>query len=376
MLNKREPKNMLKFYRRHGLALGFLMLGALVALMFGCTPNDPQSTFDADGPVAQSQLNLFWIIFAAGAVVFVAVEGAIIYMMVKFRRRSDDDIPEQVEGNHTLEFAWTAGPTALLVLVAIPTIFTIFDNQVSPDPDALTVDVIGHQWWFEFRYDHPDDPTKDVVFAGDLHIPINEVVNVNLDSVDVIHSFWIPKIAGKVDMIPNADNTMWIEADRTGTYYGQCAEFCGVQHANMRFKVIAQTREDFDSWLRAQAEPAVESQDPLVVEGSKVFRSAGCSGCHATDSITNDGTPGREGPNLTHVASRTNLAGGMFDNRDESGNVNLAILQRNLRTWITDPESVKPGNTMASEGAPYIDPENALDEAELSAILAYLTSLK
>ena len=367
---------MLNLYRRHRMLLGALMLAALVALMFGCTPNDPQSTFDADGPVAQSQLNLFWIILGAGAVVFVAVQGALIYLLIKFRRRSESHIPEQVEGNHTLEFAWTAGPTALVVLVAIPTIFTIFDNQVSPEPGALTVDVIGHQWWFEFRYDHPDDPTKDVVFAGDLHIPVNEVVNVNLDSVDVIHSFWIPKIAGKVDMVPNNDNTMWIQGDQTGTYYGQCAEFCGVQHANMRFKVEVQTREDFDAWLRAQATPPPESQDPLVVEGSKVFRSAGCSGCHAVDPVANDGVAGREGPNLAHVASRTNLAGGMFDNRGEDGNVNLAILQQNLRTWISDPESVKPGNTMASEGAPYIDPENALNEAELSAIVAYLSSLK
>ncbi len=369
---------MLKFFRRHRLTLSFLMLGALLALIFGCTPNDPQSTFDADGPVAQSQLNLFWVIFAAGAVVFVAVEGAIIYMAVKFRRRSESEMPKQVEGNHTLEFAWTAGPTALLVLVAIPTIFTIFDNQVSPEPGALTVEVIGHQWWFEFRYPHPDDATQEVVFAGDLHIPVNEVVNVNLDSIDVIHSFWIPKIAGKVDMIPNADNTMWIKGDRTGLYYGQCAEFCGVQHANMRFKVIVQTKEDFDSWLRAQAEPAIESQDPLVQEGRKVFRgaSAGCSGCHATDSVTNAGTPGRTGPNLTHVASRTNLAGGMFDNRDENGNVNIAILQSNLRTWIHDPESVKPGNLMARQGAPYINPEQSLNEAELSAVVAYLSTLK
>ena len=375
---EREPKNMLNFHRRRKLFLGFLMLGALVALMLGCTPGDPQSTFDADGPVAQSQLNLFWIILGAGAVVFVAVQGALIYLLIKFRRRRDDDIPEQVEGNHTLEFAWTAGPTAIVILVAIPTIFTIFDNQVSPEPGALTVDVIGHQWWFEFRYDHPDDPTKDVVFAGDLHIPVHEVINVNLDSVDVIHSFWIPKIAGKVDMVPNNDNTMWIQSDQTGTYYGQCAEFCGVQHANMRFKVIVHTREDFDAWLRAEATPPEESQDPLVAEGKKVFRSAsaGCSGCHATDPISNDGVAGREGPNLAHVASRTNLAGGMFDNRDESGNVNLSILQDNLRTWISDPESVKPGNTMASEGAAYIDPENALTEAELSAIVAYLSSLK
>ncbi len=369
---------MLKFYRRHRLMLSFLIMGATLALMFGCTPNDPQSTFDADGPVAQSQLNLFWIIFAAGAVVFVAVQSALIYLVVKFRRRSDADVPEQVEGNHTLEFAWTAGPTALLVVVAIPTIFTIFDNQVSPEPGALTVEVIGHQWWFEFRYPHPDDAAKEVVFAGDLHIPVNEVVNVNLDSVDVIHSFWVPKIAGKVDMIPNTDNTMWIQADRTGFYYGQCAEFCGVQHANMRFKVVAQTREDFDAWLRAQAEPAVASQDPLVQEGRRVFRSAdaGCSGCHATESVANKGAPGRTGPNLTHVASRTNLAGGVMDNRDENGDVNLAILQHNLRTWITDPEGVKIGNLMASQGAPYIDPEKALNEAELSAIVAYLSSLK
>ena len=180
-----------------------------------------------------------------------------------------------------------------------------------------------------------------MVFAGRLAYSVNEVINVNLDSVDVIHSFWIPKIAGKVDMVPNNDNTMWIQGNQTGTYYGQCAEFCGVQHANMRFKVEVQTREDFDAWLRAQATPPEESQDPLVVEGSKVFRSAGCSGCHAVDPISNDGVAGREGPNLAHVASRTNLAGGMFDNRGEDGTVNLAILQQNLRTWITDPESVK-----------------------------------
>ena len=130
---------MLNLYRRHRALLGVFMLVALVALMFGCTPNDPQSTFDADGPVAQSQLNLFWIILGAGAVVFVTVQGALVYLLIKFRRRSESHIPEQVEGNHTLEFAWTAGPTALVVLVAIPTIFTIFDNQVSPEPRALSL---------------------------------------------------------------------------------------------------------------------------------------------------------------------------------------------------------------------------------------------
>ena len=367
---------MFTIYRRHRHLFIAALLGALLAMLLGCTPGNPQSTFDAQGPVAQSQLNLFWIIFAAGVVVFVAVEGAIIYSVIKFRRRNEDEVPEQVEGNHTLEFAWTAGPTALLALVAIPTVLTIFDNQVSPDHDAMAVEVIGHQWWFEFRYEHPDDPTQEVVTANDLYMPVDEVVNINLDSVDVIHSFWIPKIAGKVDMVPNNDNTMWIKADRTGQYYGQCAEFCGVQHANMRFRVIVQTREDFDAWLRAEAEAVPESQDPLVAQGKKTFSDAGCSGCHSTNPVSAAGVPGRDGPNLAHVASRTMLAGGVFDNRGEDGQVNDAILQQNLRTWISDPESAKTGNIMASRGAPYIELEDALDEAELSAIIAYLSTLK
>ncbi len=374
--HQRDSGNMSRVLRRGGSTLALAMVGALLALLLGCAPGDPQSTFDAQGPVAQSQLTLFWVILGAGALVFVLVEGAIIYTMIRYRRRKADEVPEQVEGNATVEFAWTLGPTVLLFIVAIPTVFTIFDNQVSPDPDALTVDVIGHQWWFEFRYDHPDDPTQDVVFANDLHIPVNEVINVNLESVDVIHSFWIPKIAGKVDMVPSTGNTMWIQADRTGLYYGQCAEFCGVQHAKMRFKVIVETREEFDAWLREQAEPAVESPDPLVSEGRSLFAKAGCSGCHETESVVPDGRPGRDGPNLTHVATRTMFAGGVFDNLDENGEVNDSILQQNLRTWIEDPEAAKTGNIMARRGVPYIDPDSALTEAELSAIVAYLSSLK
>ena len=367
---------MLSLSPHHRYLIALAMVGMLAALLFGCTPNDPHSTFDARGPVAQSQLNLFWIILAAGAVVFVLVEGAIIYSIIKFRRRRDDEIPEQVEGNSTVEFAWTAGPTALLVLVAIPTIITTFDNQVSPDQNALTVDVVGHQWWFEFRYRHPDDPEKEIRFANDLHIPVDEVVNVNLGSEDVIHSFWIPKIAGKVDMIPGGGNTMWIQADQTGFYYGQCLEFCGVQHANMRFRVIVHSREDFDAWLRSEAEPAIDSPDPLVQEGKRVFLTAGCTACHQTQSVVNVGQVSLQGPNLTHVASRTNIAGGVFDNRGEDGEVNDAIFQRNIRTWLEDPEKAKTGNVMAREAPSYMNPEDALSEAELSALVAYLSSLK
>ncbi len=366
---------MLKAFRRNRHLVAAAMVVVLSALLFGCTPNDPQSTFDANGPVAESQLELFWIIFGAGVLVFVLVQGAMIYSLIKYRRRSNADMPEQVEGNSTIEFAWTAGPTALLIVIAIPTIFTIFDNHVSPDPAALTVDVVGHQWWFEFRYRHPDDPTKEIRTANDLHIPVNEVVNINLESVDVIHSFWVPKIAGKVDMVPSNGNTMWIQADRTGFYYGQCAEFCGVQHANMRFAVIVEPREDFDAWLMEQAAPAIDSPDPLIQQGKRVFLSAGCTACHQMQPVANVGDISLQGPDLAHLVSRTNFAGGTFDNRDENGEFNDAIFQHNLRTWLSDPESSKPGNVMAREAPPYIDSDKALSESELSALVAYLSSL-
>ena len=367
---------MMKLFRSRGRWMALVALGILTAAVLACDASNPQSTFDARGYVAQTQLNLFWIILGAGAVVFVLVEGAIIYAIIKYRRRRADEIPEQVEGNATVEFAWTAGPTVLLLLVAVPTVLTIFDNQVSPDPGALTVDVVGHQWWFEFRYPHPDDPEKEVRFANDLHMPVDEVVNVNLKSEDVIHSFWIPKIAGKVDMVPGGGNTMWIQANETGMYYGQCLEFCGVQHANMRFRVYVHEREEFDAWLRAEAEPAFDSPDPLARAGRDVFNSAGCTACHQLQSTVPVGQVSLQGPSLAHVASRTILAGGVFDNRDESGRVNDAILQANLRTWLEDPESAKTGNVMAREAPNYLNPEDALTEAELSALVAYLSTLK
>ena len=366
----------MKYFRRHSRLTALAALGLLLAAALACDAANPQSTFDARGYVAQTQLNLFWIILGAGAVVFVFVEGAIIYTIIKFRRRRADEIPEQVEGNATVEFAWTAGPTVLLILVAIPTVLTVFDNQVSPDPAALTVDVVGHQWWFEFRYQHPDDPEKEIRFANDLHMPVDEVVNVNLKSDDVIHSFWIPKIAGKVDMVPGGGNTMWIQADETGMYYGQCLEFCGVQHANMRFRVYVHERPDFDAWLRSEAEPAVESPDPLAQAGRRVFLEAGCTACHQTQSVVPAGQIALQGPTLAHVASRSILAGGVFDNRDESGEVNDAIVQRNLRAWLEDPEAAKEGNIMAREAPNYMNPEDALTEAELSALVAYLSTLK
>ena len=398
--------------------MGVALMGALAALLTGCnvvTPDHSQSTFDTLGPVAENQLFIFWVIFWAGLVVFVAVEGALLYMVFKFKRRNDQD-PAQTHGNTRLEIAWTIVPVLILILPAWWTIDGIFymdagrfvsANGLSDDQAKyLEVDVIGHQWWFEFRYPHPNNPGEQIAVANEMYVPVGEPVVFLLDSTDVIHSFWVPKLGGKVDMIPNNDNMLWYQADAPGEYFGQCAEFCGVSHANMRFKVLAVPREEFDAWLLHQANPAPEPSDALAAQGKKLFRDAGCSGCHADSSsiikLREDGgrIPGREGPILNHVASRLNHLG-IYRNAEEEFEdaggsrqlyvnstgiptninterpfVNEAMLQNNLKVWITDPEALKPGNIMARDGEPYVDPANKLTEQEIDALVAYLLTLK
>ena len=363
---------------------GVAVIGVIFALMLGCTPSHFQSTFDARGPVADSQLFVFNVIFWVGAVVFVAVEGAIIYAVIKFRRRAGDGDPVQIHGHNRLEIAWTIVPAIILAFTAVPTIQGIFfmaNSPVPPERGGLEVDAIGHQWWFEFRYSNPNDPNQQVVFANELHMPLGEPLNIRLRSVDVIHSFWVPKLGGKVDMIPNNDNSMWLQGDFEGEFYGQCAEFCGVSHANMRFKVIVESRENFNAWLLAQAMPAPDPVDVLAIQGKELFRKAGCQGCHATNSIMNlaDGgrrLPGRVGPNLSHVASRLDLVG-LLPNRAEGVlTVNDAMIQQNLKTWLTDPDDVKPGNIMGRQAKVYTDPDSRLEESEVDALVAYLMTLK
>ena len=393
--------------------LSAALVGALAALLTGCnvvTPDHSQSTFDTLGPVAENQLFIFWVIFWAGLVVFIAVEGALLYMVFKFKRRDDLD-PKQTHGNTRIEITWTIAPVIVLIVAAVPTVNGIFYADAGRFIDSngaseeLQVDVIGHQWWFEFRYPNPNNPGEQIAVANELYVPVGEPVVFLLDSVDVIHSFWVPKLAGKVDMIPNNDNKMWFQAYAPGEFFGQCAEFCGVSHANMRFKVVAVPRPEFDAWLQHQASAAPLPSDPLVAEGKELFRDAGCSGCHAESSIIKlrpDGgrIPGRTGPNLTHIASRLNHLGvyrnsdvpfedhanggrqlyvnvdGIPQRLDGQPFVSEALLQNNLKTWISDPEALKPGNLMARDGEPYIDPANELTEREIDALVAYLLTLK
>ena len=295
---------------------------------------------------------------------FVTVGGVLLYSLIRFRRKPGDADPPQIHGHKRLEIAWTIAPALVLAVVAVPTIITIFDNANSPEPGAMTVDVMARQWWWEFRYPHPDEDAKTVVTANELHIPVGEVVNITLDSKDVLHSFWIPKIAGKVDVVPNNMNTMWIQADEAGEYLGRCAEFCGVSHANMRFRVIAEPRAEFDAWLTAQAGPGVIPVDPLAVEGKALFEGAAeCGLCHTVSG--SDRARGTKGPDLSHVASRRHIAAGLLENN-----------KINLRKWLENPEDVKPGNIMYKDARVYTRPEKKLTEAQISALVAYLRGLK
>jgi len=364
-----------------------LLVPVAIALLAACTPDNNQSTFGTAGPVAKDQAWLFSFIFWIAAVVFVLVEGAIIYIAIRYRRRSDSDkLPYQTHGNDKLEITWTIIPVFILAAIAIPTLIGIWEQQADVPRDQgeiLSVEAIGHQWWFEFRY-----PDHEIVTANELHIPINRPVTFKLESQDVIHSFWVPKIAGKLDMVPLNDNYMWMIGDELGTFYGQCAEFCGIAHAHMRFRVIVETEEDFQAWVDGMhtAPDAPEPESPEAL-GKNLF-AANCSSCHTSDSTT-PGSYAREissqqarwngwisdiensgivsAPNLTNFGLRSTLAAGLKD-----------LTQESLEGWIDDPESVKIGTRMQKHAAVYDTPDGTanLTSTEVSNIAKYLLSLK
>lgn len=335
---------------------GLVAMGAV--FLVGCTPSHPQSTFDAQGPVAQRQLEMFVILIWVSAFVFVTVGGALLYAVIRFRRRRAGDLPRQIHGNKKLEIAWTLAAVGVLAFIAVPTVSLAFYVDNPPEAEALDIRVVAHQWWWEFHY-----PELDLVTSNELHIPVGKQINLTLESEDVIHSFWVPKLAGKMDIIPGRQNEMWLMAETAGTFFGQCAEFCGIAHANMRFRVIAQPEEEFVGWVNDQRE-VPEAPTGLAKRGAEVFISKGCLACHAIDGTIARGTLG---PDLTYVGSRTTLAGGILDN-DPGGT--------NLGRWLRDPEEIKPGNIMSRQAAVYRDLSLALEEEEIGALVAYLQSLK
>ena len=328
-------------------------LAALSASLFlflaACAGNAPQDTLKPKGPVARQIDHLINPVFIVAGVVFILVEGLIVLAMVKFRARPDSPEPEQIHGNTRLEVGWTLAPALILVAVAVPTIATIFDLARAPD-NAINVTVTARQFWWEYRYDD-----LGVVTANELRLPVGRPVELTLHSIDVIHSYWIPPLAGKTDVVPGRSNHMHLEADAPGVYLGQCTEFCGDSHANMRARAIAMPPQDFDAWVAGQRAAAVAATPGTPAEeGSTLFAAKGCVGCHTVAGVSS----GTIGPDLTHFATRTSFAGSMFDNTDS-----------NLRKWLGDPQGVKPGNKM-------IIPGGKLTPDEITKLIAYLDGLR
>ena len=322
---------------------------SLFLFMVGCAENAPQDFLEPRGPVARQIDRLMDPVFIVAGVVFVLVEGLILFVVFKFRSRPDSPEPAQIHGNTRLEVGWTLIPAVILVAVAVPTIATIFDLARKPD-NAVNVTVIGHQFWWEYRYDD-----LGVVTANELRMPVGRPVELTLNSEDVIHSYWIPPLAGKQDVVPGRDNRMHLIADAPGEYLGQCAEFCGDSHANMRNRAIAMTPGDFDAWVAGQrAAAAVPAPGSPAEEGLTVFNQRGCGSCHTVAGLSD----GILGPNLTHFATRTTFAGSIFDNNDQ-----------NLRKWLSDPQGVKPGNKM-------VIPGGRLSPDEVTKLIAYLNTLR
>ena len=366
------------FQRKQLLLFGVLIVGLL---LMACDPGARQSTFGTAGPVAEKQLLLFDLLLWVMVAVFVLVEGALLYATIKFRRRPGDPLPKQVHGNAPLEITWTVIPTILILALGAWSVVTLFDLEKPPASaagDILEVTVTGHQWWWEFEYPDADGNGKFISTANELKIPVGRPVEILLLSDDVIHSFWVPKLAGKVDVVPTRNNRMWFQADETGIFYGQCAEFCGTAHAQMKFIVESLTAEDYDDWVAGFGQPPELS--PQAQQGLAVFNGkGGCVLCHTANgsddpAVVDSRVQGflttgivAPGPNLTDLATRKTFAAGLED-----------LNRENLRIWLTRPHDIKPGNYMGDLAAIYqtSDGRANLSQEEISQLIEYLLSLK
>ena len=333
---------------RRARVIAFATLLGVIAL--ACAENAPQDTLDPAGEYARDPDRLWDLVFAIAVVIFVIVEGVLVYAVLKFRHKPERHAA-QFHGNTKLEVVLVAIPAVILAGISIPTVSQIFSLAEEPPGDYLEVTVQGRQFWW--RYDYPG---LGVVTANELHIPVGEDVRVRLDGYDVNHSFWVPRLAGAEDIVPGRTNFIRMKADEPGVYYGQCKEFCGLSHSRMRIKVFAQEQEDFDQWVEEQLAEA-EPPSGAAAEGAEIFANT-CTACHAvagTDAAPADDSA-LAGPNLTHFASRTTFAGAIFENNAE-----------NLRNWIDNPPAMKPGSTM---------PDYGLSGEEIDAVVTYLQTLE
>lgn len=312
------------------------------------------SIFSPESTPAKSILNVSIFVLIITGIIFVVVFTLLVYSVAKFHARSADpkSEPAQVYGSTQIELAWTVIPILIVVVLFLATARSIHAIQDAPEPaGAIEVTAIGHQFWWEFRY-----PKLGIVTANEMHIPVSDSDHatptfLKLLSADTDHSFWIPQLAGKTDLIPNHPNSMWMDPHRTGIFLGQCAQYCGTQHAKMLLRVSVDSPEDFAAWVRGQQQPAL--QDSSAMAGRQIFEHTACINCHAVSGTPADG---RFGPDLTHLMSRATIAAGAAENTPE-----------NLRLWIENPDAIKPGSLM---------PAMKLTDADLNAVVSYMETLR
>jgi cytochrome c oxidase subunit II len=343
----------------------WLRVGRIVGLIFAsfltlsslAVAEGPQSTPSIFAPTSTPATNIyhlsFFILEITGAI-FVTVAGLLTFVIFRYRAKEGDDDrePAQIYGSNQVELAWTVIPVLIVVVLFLTTARVIFAIQDAPMPQAaIEVTAVGHQFWWEFLY-----PKLGVVAANELHVPLSSTSHstptyIKLLSADVDHSFWVPQLAGKIDLIPNHPNDLWIDPQQPGVYLGQCAQFCGAQHANMLLRVYVDTPEQFAAWVANQRKPGV--QDSTVAQGRRVFETEACMNCH---TVQGTAATGKFGPDLTHLMSRDTLASGEIPNTRE-----------NLRQWVKNPDTFKPGCLM---------PAMQLSDDQLDQLTAYLETLK
>jgi cytochrome c oxidase subunit 2 len=336
--------------RRSAVSCMLLSVGTVYA-------QSSTSIFSPSATPARSAFNLSMLVLSVTAVIFLIVAGLLLYALIRYRSRPGDSPrePAQIYGSNQIELSWTVIPILIVVMLFLSTTRVILGTEGIPKPaSAFDVIVIGHQYWWEYRY-----PQLNIVTANELHVPLSDPAHpsptfLTLLSADTDHSFWVPRLAGKTDLIPNHPNQMWIGPHETGVFLGQCAQYCGTQHAKMLLRVYVQPRDEFERWVQQQqqsashAAPGAESSS-----GQRVFESTACVNCHAVS-----GTPakGRFGPDLTHLMSRDTIAAGAAPNTPQM-----------LRLWIRNPDAIKPGSKMPAMG---------LSDADVDALATYLETLR
>ena len=377
----------------------FFLLGmlAVLLLLVGACSTGKQSTWDPVGPVAEKQLQLFNVLLWVMVAVFVFVEGILLYAIIRYRSRPGR-VPSRTHGNLPLEIAWTIIPTILVLGLGIWSVFTLFelDQPPSSEQNVLQVNVTAHQWWWEFEY--PDaGGGKRITTANELRIPVDRAVKLNLNSDDVLHSFWVPKLGGKLDIIPTRTNKMWFKADSDkidslpATFYGQCAELCGVAHALMRFRVHVLSEDDYEEWvsnfgpptpLTGRAEEGkttflvncaichtINPADPVTGKSVSDFDDSAAQQSRLENFLTGDDLTLVPAPNLTDLRFRQTLGAGLMD-----------LNVQNLRKWLHNPDDVKPGNLMAAKAPVYrqgtLKGNINLSEDEVEGLIEYLLQLQ